>query len=270
MSYTYYLLPWENSLNALRVLVTVSILLYSCVTDWKHRRAPNELWYILGGIGLLLNIFEFFQYPASSRLLYVIWLVGGVAFIYILVYIFFRFGGFGGADAKALIAIAIVFPMYPVINLGGIFFPLVVKMLSPVFSLSVLGNAVALTIVVPVFVLMNNLTKVPLKELLSNPLGAVSAYKTGIRKVNGRFQRLQHRYEEADDGTVKSRPVFRGIEADEETLNRLKKWNKEGKIGDQVWVTPKLPFLIPITLGFIIAIFFGDILMLIVGTLMGR
>src|SRR5512147_1613445 len=94
-------------IDLLRVLVATLILGYSCITDWKVRRAPNELWYLLGGIGLVFALYGFWQ--NDFDLTYAIWFAAGVLFIYALVYMIFRVGGFGGADAKALIAIAIMF-----------------------------------------------------------------------------------------------------------------------------------------------------------------
>lgn len=264
---TPYMYSWENSLNALRVLACVFILGYSCITDWKIRRAPNELWYVLGGIGLALDAYELWL--LDFDLTFIIWLVVGILFIYGLVYVIFRVGGFGGADAKALIALAIMFPIYPLLNVQGIFLPVANDVTSPVFALSVLGNAVVLTIIVPLFVLGYNLVTVPLKEIISNPIGAVTGYKASIGKIKGNHLRLMHRYEE-EDGVLVKRMAFRGSEPDDKMLKQLAKWNGDGKIGDKVWVTPKLPFLIPITLGFLAAIVYGDILMQVVSLFVGH
>jgi preflagellin peptidase FlaK len=259
--------PWDNSLDPLRVLVATFILGYSCVTDWKVRRAPNELWYLMGGIGALFNLYAFWQNDFSLNFL--IWLGAGVLFIWALVYFIFKVGGFGGADAKALIAIAIMFPLYPAITLAGFDFPFAGGIMSPVFALAVLGNAVALNIVVPLCMFLYNLTTTPAGELLANPMGAFTGYKARIGELKGKHLRLMHHYDETDD-KVSKRWVFKGSEIDEYSLGELAKWRDAGKIGDKVWVTPKLPFLIPITLGFLAAVFYGDILMQVISTLMGR
>ncbi|HEY3273898.1 MAG TPA: A24 family peptidase C-terminal domain-containing protein [Methanocella sp.] len=261
--------PPDNALNILRVLAATIILGYSCVTDWKIRRAPNELWYVLGGIGLLFALYGYWENNFDTS--YLIWFVIGVLFIYALVYMIFRVGGFGGADAKALIAIAILFPapMYPLISLFGLDFPLGGGIMSPVFALAVLGNAVALNIIVPLGMLVYNLVTTPAGELLGNPLGAFTGYKARIADLKGKHLRLMHDYDETDN-KVQKQWVFKGTEIDDYSLGELSKWRDSGKIGDKVWVTPKLPFLIPITLGFLVAIFYGDILMQVVSTLMGR
>jgi preflagellin peptidase FlaK len=53
-------------------------------------------------------------------------------------------------------------------------------------------------------------------------------------------------------------------------VEELAKWHMAGKMGDKVWVTPRLPFLIPITMGFLVGIMYGDILTLVISNLMGR
>jgi preflagellin peptidase FlaK len=237
------------------------------VTDWKIRRAPNKLWYVMGGIALLFDLYAFWQ--NDFDLMFAVWLAAGVLFIYALVYIIFRVGGFGGADAKALIAIALMFPLYPVIEVAGMSFPIANNIMSPVFALSVLGNAVVLTVIVPLGMLAYNLLTAPPGEVIGNPIGAFTGYKAPVDRLKGKHLRLMHYYEETD-GRVERRMTFRGPDLDDETLGELAKWRGEGKIGDKVWVTPKLPFLIPITLGFLAGIFYGDILMIIVSTLLGR
>jgi archaeal preflagellin peptidase FlaK len=261
--------PPDNTLNILRVLIATIILGYSCVTDWKIRRAPNELWYLMGGIGLLFAVYGFWQ--NSFDLDYLIWFVVGVLFIYALVYMIFRVGGFGGADAKALIAIAVMFPapMFPLFSLAGFDFPLAGGIMSPVFALAVLGNAVALNIIVPLGMFAYNLVTTPVGELVANPLGSFTGYKARIGDLKGKHLRLMHDYDETDD-KVQKHWVFKGTEIDDYSLGELSKWRDAGKIGDKVWVTPKLPFLIPITLGFLAAVFYGDILMQVISALMGR
>jgi preflagellin peptidase FlaK len=266
-----FVFHWDNTLDILRVLVTTVILGYSCVTDWKIRRAPNELWYLMGGIGVLFNLYAFWQNDFNIDFL--IWLGAGVLFIWALVYFIFKVGGFGGADAKALIAIALMFPLYPAIDLASfgidISFPLASGIMSPVFGLAVLGNAVALNLVVPLCMFFYNLFTTPAGELLSNPIGSFTGYKARIGELKGKHLRLMHDYDETDN-KVQKHWVFKGTEIDDYSVGELTKWRDSGKIGEKVWVTPKLPFLIPITLGFLAAVFYGDILMQVVSTLMGR
>lgn len=259
------MLGWDtvNSFNLLRVAICLLILGYSCVTDWKTRRAPNRLWYFMGAIGLILGLFELYG-SGFDRYLIFSWAFGIIfisVIMYFLYYFFQYFGmsGLGGADAKALIAIAIMFPYYPQIELLGISLPLADVTRSIIFGFSVFGNALVLNLVVPIALFAYNLLNVPLEELKSKPLSAFTGYKVGVEGLKGKHVRLMNRYSE-EDGQLKKKRAFEGSEVDDATYQNLLKWKSEGKIGDKVWVTPKIPFLIPITLGFLVAIFYGDIL----------
>jgi len=253
----------QNWLNILRIAICVVILAYSCVTDWKTRRAPNELWYILGGIGLILGIFELYMTGFDQFVLFS-WILDFV-FVFVLVYFLYYFFGYfgmvglGGADAKALIAIALMFPYYPTISIGSLDLPLVYSFRSVIFGFTVFGNALALNLVVPIAIFIYNLFSVPLSELKANPFSSFTGYKTSLEGLKGKHVRLMHRYSEENDA-VKTKKAFGGAESDDKTYANLKKWKSEGKIGDKVWVTPKIPFLIPITIGFLVAVFFCDIL----------
>jgi preflagellin peptidase FlaK len=263
------MLGWEmdNWLNIARVAICLLILGYSCVTDWRVRRASNKLWYLMGGLGLVLGLYEFSLFSFDTSFL-IYWAIG-FAFIFVLMYFLYYFfqwigmAGIGGADAKALMAIALIFPYYPQIFVPGFILPLSDISHSFIFSFSVFGNALVLNFVVPVAILIMNLLSVPFGELRANPLSSFTGYKLNVESLRNKHVRLMHGYHVEGDKVVSKRS-FGGGEIDEKTYKDLMKWKSEGKIPEKVWVTPKIPFLIPITLGLIAAIAYGDILMQIV------
>jgi len=50
------------------------------------------------------------------------------------------------------------------------------------------------------------------------------------------------------------------MQLDEDTITTIKEYDKKGLIEKRVWVTPGLPFMIPITAGFISAVIYGDLI----------
>lgn len=66
-------------------------------------------------------------------------------------------------------------------------------------------------------------------------------------------------YEETKDG-VKFRFSRSGTEISSDVIKELNAYQKEGKVKDGVWITPGLPFMVPITAGFITAVVYGDLI----------
>ncbi|RLG19754.1 peptidase A24, partial [Methanosarcinales archaeon] len=62
------------------------------------------------------------------------------------------------------------------------------------------------------------------------------------------------------DGKVRQEFSRSGVVIDDSVMRRLEQLTSRGLIGDRVWVTPGLPFMIPITAGFISATLYGDML----------
>ncbi len=261
---------WEtvNAIDIVRILICIAILGYSCVTDWKIRRASNNLWYLMGALGLILGLIEFASLGYDTSFL-VSWTIGFV-FMFVLMYGLYYFfqwigmAGIGGADAKALIALALMFPYYPQVYVPGFVLPVSDISHSFIFSFSVFGNALVLNFIVPVVILIMNLLRVPFGELLADPLASFTGYKMKVDNLKNKHVRLMHSYK-PEGNQVVSKRVFGGGEIDDKTYKNLMKWKSEGKIPEKVWITPKIPFLIPITLGLIVAVVYGDILMQIVG-----
>ena len=187
---------------------------------------------------------------------YIIFLFLSAGSIFVLVYILFQIGTFGGADAKSLIVISIILPAYPVIQAFGHNFPLN-KPLIELFSFGILGNAVLLTVVVPLGLAAYNIIKLGLK--IDHPLYIFIGYKSSISNLANKHIKLIQSFEE-ENGLVKFRFKRGGVEINDEVISELKALSNKGLIKDEIWVTPGLPFMIPITLGFFVAVFYGDMI----------
>jgi preflagellin peptidase FlaK len=174
------------------------------------------------------------------------------------VYVLFQFGAFGGADAKILMVISLIIPTYPTIELGSTSLP--VSGVPPIdlFAFSVFGNSVILTVIVPLGLFLYNLIKNP-SESLKRPFYMFIGYIIPITKLEKGHFRMIDSYEETKDG-IKFNFSRSGTELSSDVIKELKAYQKEGKVKDGVWITPGLPFMIPITAGFITAVVYGDLI----------
>ena len=179
-----------NWLNILRVAICIIILGYSCVTDWKIRRAPNRLWYIMGAIGLVLGIYELycvgFQQLSGISLdirhrLRVRHHVFPVLFLRLLRNDRHRRRGCESADRHS----DHVHPVSLRSIINGTWLPITDVTRSFIFGFAVFGNALVLNLVVPVAIFIYNLFKVPLGELKANPIGSFTGYKSGVEGLKG-------------------------------------------------------------------------------------
>lgn len=239
-------------LDILKILFCTPFLLYSCYSDIKTRRVTNKLW-----VAMLAGSVFFVLYDILTKgTPYIMFLFLSAGSIFVLVYILFQIGTFGGADAKSLIVISIILPAYPVIQAFGHNFPLN-KPLIDLFAFGILGNAVLLTIVVPLSLAAYNIFRMGLN--IDNPLYIFIGYKCRISNLANKHIKLIQSYEE-EKGKIIFRFKRGGIEINEDVISELKALSDKGLIKDDVWVTPGLPFMIPITLGFFVTVFYGDMI----------
>ncbi|MFA5772723.1 MAG: A24 family peptidase C-terminal domain-containing protein [Thermoplasmata archaeon] len=159
----------------------------------------------------------------------------------------------GGADAKAMLAIAILVPFYPKIaNFPLLGSPkLAVTELVLPYSLVILFNSVILFIFVPIVFLIYN----GIRGNLVFPQ-CILGYKMRLEDVPKRFVWLMERIVGGE------RKMFFFPSKNYKLNMELTKLKNE-KI-TSVWVTPKIPFLIPIAVGFVTAFIFGNILLQII------
>jgi len=226
-------------IEEVRVAVCVLILLYACYLDIKERSVTNLLWLIMIAVGIPFAIYDIIISDILIAFIY------SLAFTFALAYIFFKLNFFGGADAKCLIAISVLIPTtaisYP--------FP---------FAISTLFNAAILSLTAPIFLFLYNLLHVrgTKRDFITSFVG----YKVPIADLeHKRNLRLVHLYNE-EEGELKKKHIFGGVEIDEEIIEELKKYQEQGKIESEIVVTPELPFMLFITAGFFISLLYGNLI----------
>jgi preflagellin peptidase FlaK len=143
--------------DALRLLV-VPVFCWAAVRDIRTRRLPNRLWpplYALGALTLALTVVG--RWPLTGGdWLFAVRVAVSLFVVAPLGYGLWALGGFGGADAKAVIALALVFPTFPAYAVAGETLPLV-STPAGVFSLTVLTNALLVGLAYPLWLAITNL-----------------------------------------------------------------------------------------------------------------
>jgi preflagellin peptidase FlaK len=213
------------------------MLLIGSYFDIRSREVADKLWLGFGIAAAASAIWEI-TFSSVDPLVYGIRV--GIASIVALG--FYWIGMFGGADAKAVIVVSLFMESSP--SVPPIFFPAA--------GLVILVNALFLTLAIPIVLVLFNLMKVVrgddifqgfenepfLRKVLVMFLGyrlpakSRSFYFTLERIVDGK-RKLSFPLTPADDFVAQ---------------------------GD-VWATPGIPFLVLITVGFLVLIFRGDLML---------
>jgi len=291
-------------LSVLRILVAFLALLLASWSDWNTRTASDSHWLMLGTIGFVLLGVEIFM-DGVSPLYYLFLIPLGIIFydifwdrpgifedgmydlavgayaiamivlvalalllwteayfwrlmtipILIIIFTILYYLDLikGGADAKALIALAVLFPTYPVID--G--FPLIripmesLQYLFP-FAFLVLFNAALFMIIFPVIFFLINLARGD-RRLPAMFFG----YRMDLEKAERSFVWILDRVE---NGGVEVRLFPSEADQQREKADLLRERGV-----DRVWVTPKIPFLIPLAVSVLFSALVGNPFFLLIG-----
>jgi preflagellin peptidase FlaK len=140
-------------------LAVVPVLGWAAWRDVKVRRVPSRTWYpvvVLGAVLLVWDAVGHLSFASAADALFFVRVGVSLLLVAPIAYLFWRLGGFGGADAKALIAISVLLPTFPTYFFPGFTLPVVVTTLG-VFSMTVLTNTVVLAAAYPLGLLVRNL-----------------------------------------------------------------------------------------------------------------
>ncbi len=228
----------------LKFLIVLVFFLYACKLDLKSRIVPNVVWTRMILVSIPFLAIELINMPTKLLLLGVFQFI----FIFFLSYLLYFIGAMGGADAKALIALAIIYPVYPtcfVLPLFGIGLGM--------FAFATLANSVIVTPLLFLYMFFRNLFVEGIRNIRGNVLYYFIAKRARVTEIPDFHNLLEYIDEKGEFVRVKL-----GIEPNDELINRLKSAGIEN-----VWVTPAIPFLLFITFGYVVAFVFGDILFIL-------
>jgi archaeal preflagellin peptidase FlaK len=260
------------------IAVTLTILTYASWSDYKTREVSNRVWAIYAPIALALSLLGLLLFESSQLPFYALsfGITAGLALL------LFYAGGFGGADSKALMCIALALPFAPI----ALFTPIMPQSVSPtsqlIFPITIFGNSVLFAAASGVYMIVRNVVwhkktkaKMFAGSLASESIGKkllvlITGYKMKVSTVKEKWHIFP--MEDIDDNLVdlkRSLVVVPREDGREKIVERLSKAGNEGKIDGYVWATPGLPMLIFVTLGLIVSLFLGDIVWLLVRALVG-
>ncbi len=235
-----------------KIVIATLFLIYACKLDLRERRVPNRLWKWMLAIFIPLDVVEYFLFGYD-----LVFALVQFAIMFAFSYFLYIIGAYGGADAKAFIVLAIAFPVYPEIWI----LPLVNKGFG-IFSFSTLSNSVIFSPVILLYMFVRNILKEGLKAIRGN----FFYYFIGYRVDAANIPRFHNLLEYVDENGRLAR-LRRGVEPDDKMLQRLKKARENGKL-EKIWVTPGLPFLVFVTIGFFVSVVLGDMLFEIISRLL--
>lgn len=252
-------------IEILKILFTMPFLLYGCYTDIKERRVSNKVWKYMLASGSVFVIYEVF----TGGIPYLKSLVLSSVIVFVSIYILFQLGAFGGGDAKGLIVLSILFPLYPAFLFSGKVYPLLGLPPVGLFAFTVLENALLVTVLVPIGMFCYNLLHFS-PEMLKSPLYMFIGYRTEVSSLkNKEHLGLLEKFELDENGVVIRKFARTGLNFDANQKPELEEYVKKGLIEKEIWVTPGLPFMLSITAGFIIAVVFGDLIFYAVSGFLG-
>ena len=272
------MLGLQEILLASSVAVSLIVLLYASWRDYVCREVSNKVWVIYAPIALALTLAELLLFEPSS----LPWFGLSAGVTVGIALLLFYTGGFGGADSKALMCIALALPFAPLI----LFTPLIDAAISPqsqfIYPITIFGNAVLFAAASGIYMILRNIVwhkkrRVPLfagslecESIGKKFLVLITGYKMNICKVKEKWHIFP--MEDIDDRYVDLNRKLVIVPRDdgrEKIVERLSNAADAKKIDCYVWATPGLPMLIFVTLGLIVALVFGDVVWLLVRTVLG-
>ncbi len=225
------MIEFLTNYNIIGIGLALTMLIVGSIIDIWKREIHDYYWIGFGGVGFLL---VFIDPNLISNLL----TMGFVLIIAPFVILLWRLGLFGGADAFALIALAVIAPMATISE-------------NPVTPFTTLANTAILFVFPFLINVMRNVIAQIKGEHIFEGFDESSGKKLvavliGYKAKNPKFG---FAIEKTENGKKKLDLAIHHAE------------NQEFCTKPNTWITPGVPYLLLITGGFIIQLFFGDIIL---------
>ncbi len=217
-------------IDQIRIILAITMLGIATTSDIKNREINDIIWIVFGAIGAILI-------PFAGNLSDELLKIGISMIVAPIAIIIWRFGLFGGADAFALIALAVLVPGMTLVN-------------GTITPFTVLTNAVLLS-VVPMFInairnaillarkidIFEGFDETKGRKILAMFIGYRAAnpkFGFSIEQKNGKHKKLNLSFHHAEHAAFCEKK--------------------------DTWITPGVPYMIFIFAGFVIQLIYGDII----------
>ena len=251
-----------------KVLLCAIILSLASFEDWRTREISDIFWFVMGSCGTILTAIEIVMDFSLNRLIV---LALSVAACLALGFGLYYVGFFGGADAKCLWCLGVTLPYNPTSSLGlNALGPQ-----NPIFSISIFNNSILTAALLALGIACFNAIKRIRGPLFSGEEES-SLWRRSIALVLGYKMRVSRALSKKDfyfpleefvieDGGVKRRFRLLTRCLDDDPYIKLKELVDKGVVkgDDEIWVSPAIPLIVNITVGFFIALFYGDLVLAI-------
>ena len=222
-------------LNHLRIIAAIAMLGYASYTDVAKREISDYVWVIFGALAIVLLIFEPQIYDGLIN-------VGVSLIVAPIVLIIWRLGIFGGADAFAIIVLALLVPQITMTD-------------NTVTPFTTLTNAVIISII-PFFVnVSRNLIAIAKKDDIFE--GFSETRKKRIIALFVGYRAKNPKYSFSIENKAGNHKKLNLVMHHAEYAEFCNKPN--------TWVTPGIPYMLFITAGFLVQLFYGDIIFSFIG-----
>ena len=217
-------------LNQLRIVAAIAMLGYASYTDVTKREVSDYIWIVFGALSVVLLFLEPQFWQALTN-------VGISLIVAPIVLIIWRLGMFGGADAFAIIVLALLVPQITMSE-------------NTITPFTILTNAVIISII-PFFVnLIRNLIAIGNKNDIFE--GFSETRKKRIIALFIGYKAKNPKYSFSIEKKVGKHKKLNLVMHHAEYAEFCEKPN--------TWVTPGIPYMLFITAGFFIQLFYGDII----------
>ena len=217
-------------LEVIRVALAASMLGITCVSDIKKREISDVIWIVFGAIAVILIPFNQDMTTGLVKT--------GIALIIApIAIIIWRFGLFGGADAFALVVLAGLAPSITLSN----------NIVTPFTTLT---NAVLLSITPMIVNLCRNAILLARGQNIFQGFNETKSKRMLAMLIGYRAKNPKFGFSiEQHQGNNKKLSLSLQHAEYAEFCNTK-----------DTWITPGIPYMIFIAIGFAIQLFYGDIL----------
>jgi archaeal preflagellin peptidase FlaK len=231
------------------------MLAIASILDIKSREIPDKVWLAFGGIGLVITLLALTdplaQPVIADKISYIAHYALGVGLVAVIGYAVYKAGLFGGADPKALVAIALTLPtlesgyrLYDFPALTSLTNALLISLSGMFYNIA--RNSISVARGIPIF-----------EGMAESSARKALAFAVGFSSSSTSSGNYLFAMEERDDSGQR-KFVFNPAQYDEFTQNS----------GKRMWMTQALPFIVYIAIGFAVTLVMGDLIGLIFSVLL--